>query len=92
MVLTREDYKRAAEHGVSAGLLYKRFVRLGWELERAITQKPKEVAPRDPELIKWREQAKANGINHVAFRHRIRAKWAPEKAATTPVRSWVRAY
>jgi hypothetical protein len=91
MGLTREDYRRAAEHGVSAQLLCRR-IRFGWELERAITQTPKPVVPADPELVKWRELANANGIKRTVFMDRIRAGWPPERAATEMVRRWERMY
>jgi hypothetical protein len=91
MGLTREDYRRASEHGVSAQLLCRR-IRFGWELERAITQAPQPVAPPDPEMVAWREQAKANGIKRTVFMDRIRAGWRPERAATESVRRWEKMY
>jgi hypothetical protein len=89
--LTTDDYKRAAGHGVSAPLLCKRM-RLGWELERAITQAPKATPVVSAELEEWKQSAVVNGISISTFHWRVRAGWEHKRAATTPVRAWERSY
>lgn len=91
MKLTRDDYQRASDYGVSAALLSKRM-RLGWNLECAITQVPKAVPLITPELNQWKQRAVANSISLSTFNWRVRAGWEMQKAATTPVRAWERSY
>jgi hypothetical protein len=84
MKLTREDYKRAAVHGVSAQLLYKRK-NLGWELERAITERPKPVPKLPDDVAGWKRKAEYNGIDSSVFLARWRSGWELERAASAPV-------
>ena len=83
MKLTREDYKRAAVYGVSAQLLNKRR-HLGWELERAITQRPKPAPKLPADVAQWKQTAEQNGIDTNVFLARWRSGWELERAASAP--------
>lgn len=78
--VTEADYVRAVENGIPRGLVSQRVYQNGWEVERAVTQKPvhgKRVA--NP----WRKVAEENGVARATYYKRIELGWTPEQAATT---------
>ncbi|GBF73159.1 hypothetical protein PA598K_01444 [Paenibacillus sp. 598K] len=91
MKITREDYQRAAEHGVSENLLYTRD-RRGWEREKAITTRPKQKPERSEEEMEYCAKAIQKGIKRSVYWWRVDAGWDLAKAATDAVRAWNKAY
>lgn len=80
--ITPEEYKRAAENGISAFLLETRIRTLGWSKENAINTIPHEKKP----LKDWIEIAKEHGICYSTLRYRAnRLGWDLERAATQPL-------
>jgi len=79
--ITPEQYKIAAQNGISASLLTERVRALAWDIKRATTTPPR----RQVSWASWIEIAKKNGIRPDTFRSRVnRQGMTPEQAATTP--------
>lgn len=81
--ITPEEYKRAAENGISKKRLETRIRDMAWDKEKAITTpvKNKKQYPRE-----IKELAEKNGICMRTFKSRVNLLgWDMLKAATTPV-------
>lgn len=81
--ITPEDYKIAAQNGITANALNQRIRALAWPKQRAITEptEPREKLPKE-----WIRTAKQNGIKYSTFRKRVKLLgWALERAATEPL-------
>ncbi len=76
--LTPEDIETAKANGINYDLLMKRFHKLDWGKERAITE---EVNARK----KYVELAVSNGIKKITYFKRVERGIPPEEAATMPV-------
>ena len=84
-IITREDYKRAKEHGVSKQLLHARFYYNNWDKEKAIVTPPRTSREKSA-LGKYYKIADENNIPRATFRSRVYTlKWTPEEACTRPL-------
>jgi lambda repressor-like predicted transcriptional regulator len=89
--LTKEDYATAKANGISHGMLYNRYYRLDYDLDRAVTEPPgsyKRITPNMKEWERWKHVAETNGITRQMFFNRLNSTtmkdWTPEEAATVP--------
>ena len=79
--ITPEDYEVAKRNGIKRDTVNQRVRRFGWDIDRAITVKPRRVdIPKD--LLK---KAKEIGIQRYTIINRIRDGWSMEEACTTEV-------
>lgn len=86
--ITEEQYKIAESNGIKRKTVNDRVKSLGWNIERAITQKVKSVSKtKHTEYIKIAEK---NGINKGCYQSRIARGWSREKASTVPANFWIR--
>lgn len=77
--ITDEDYKRAANNGIDAKVLYHRVNRWGMEKEEAITKPLRKYGV-------WADVAELNGIGKGTFYSRVNLRGINVvKAATTPI-------
>jgi len=74
--ITDRDYKIAESNGINKNLLYTRVYQLGWEVERARTQKPRARG------VSMFQLAKDNGIPVKLYYKRVHEGWTPFEAAT----------
>ena len=74
--ITDKDYEIAESNGINRKLLYTRVYQLGWELERAITQKPRARG------VSMFQLARDNGIPLNLYYKRVHEGWSPIEAAT----------
>ena len=80
--ITPEEYKIAAENGISENTVNARVRRSGWSVKRAITEPVRKRIDHGD----WVKVAKENGISPSTYSTRIHhLKWTPEEAATIPV-------
>jgi len=79
--ITPEEYEIAAKNGICRKTLEKRIRELGWDKERAISEKPRKKSS----IKKLAEIAKKNGINYHTFHYRIRNGWEIERAVSAPL-------
>ena len=89
--LTSEHYTEALANGVSRATLYKRVVKMGWDVERAITTKVKKsLSDRNTkQTIFSREQlrgADEKGISRATLYSRIKKGLSVEEALSKPIR------
>lgn len=78
--ITPEDYKIAEENGIKKGTLNHRVKCYGWDIDKAITKKPKKrIIPKDL-LI----QAKSIGLDSKIISDRLRIGWTIERACSEP--------
>lgn len=91
-MLTDEQRKIAKENGIHSATLWNRVNKLGWDIERAITEKyvkqpmnVKGVEVSDEQL----EIALNNGISRKRVHARLYNGWTVEDTITTPVRELV---
>jgi hypothetical protein len=92
--LTKEDYARAKTNGISHATAYNRYYRLGYDLERALTEEPgsyERITPNMKLWDEWKVIAEKNGISRQVFFNRMNAKnkdgkktWTAVEAATFP--------
>lgn len=84
--LTEEDLAIAKSNGIHEKLAKFRYEHCAWELERAITQKPRVQNNLWP---KYSEAAEKNGVSRDTFFGRIYRGWTPEEAAgRPPMKPW----
>jgi hypothetical protein len=90
--LTKEDYAKAKANGITHEMAYNRYYRLGYDVERAITEEPgsyKRITTNMQLWEDWKEVAENNGISKQNFYNRLNSKskkkWTAEEAATIPV-------
>lgn len=74
--VTDKDYEIAESNGINKNLLYTRVYQLGWDIERARSQKPRV---RGNSMF---QVAKDNGIPINLYYKRVREGWTPIEAAT----------
>lgn len=80
--ITPEEYKKAAENGVSSFLLEVRIRTLSWEKSKAINTPPHIKKS----LKDWIKIAERHGICYSTLRYRAnRLGWDLERAATQPL-------
>jgi hypothetical protein len=78
--LTPDDFKIAAENGISEDLAKRRFYGMKWEKERAITQ-----MPRNQLWNQYKDVCERNGIDRRRFYKRMYYNnMEPEIAASRP--------
>ena len=74
----------AKANGISEDTLRKRVYELGWDVERAATESPRQTTSRK----EWRVIAEQNGIKYDTFLKRVnKYGWSEERAATEPTMS-----
>lgn len=82
--ITPEDFKIAAENGISENLVAVRVRQLGWDIDKAIST-PKKNKNKNLLWKKWKNTALQNGITYKLFYKRVFYNDVnPETAATTP--------
>lgn len=79
--ITPTDYETAKHNGINARLATDRVRTLGWNIERAITSKPRQTTDKR----KWTDLAKLNNISRGAFYGRVARGMSMDQASTTPV-------
>lgn len=83
--VTPEQYQQAQANGINPERLTERVRRLGWPIEKAITQ-PIQAQRTHGSLSEWVKIAEQNGICRKTFYDRINQMgWTEEKASTQPV-------
>ncbi|MBM7835916.1 hypothetical protein [Clostridium sardiniense] len=78
--ITDEDYVIAERNGICRSTLESRIRKLGWNKERAVTEKVDKFKA-------WAKLAEENGISKELFYMRKKIGWSLEAAATLPVMS-----
>lgn len=81
--ITEKAYLIGEANGLSREIVYQRWARYMWEIERAITEPMEQNAPS--EWLQWKEIATKNGIYNSLFHVRLKKGMSAEKAATMPV-------
>lgn len=87
LYITPEQYEIALKNGISNTCLYQRINKSGWNIERAITEKPQKQ--RRGLWYKWGHLATYNGISRQQFYDRICSKKMNMncyEAATRPIK------
>lgn len=84
-LLTKEEREIAKQNGVPRSTWYNRIYNRGWDIERAITEKPTKQYKIDG----YREACKENGISHALFLNRLKAGLDPAEASTRPLQPGV---
>lgn len=82
--ITDEDYAVAESNGISKFTVDARVRTLYWEIEKAITQKPR-VLNRIPKIVL--DSLKKNNISKTTYNTRINIGWSVEDACTIPTGS-----
>jgi hypothetical protein len=85
-LLTKEEREIAKRNGIPRSTWYNRIYNRGWDIERAITEKPS----KDYLIDGYRESCKQNGISHALFLNRLKAGLSPEIASTRPLQKGVK--
>ncbi|MNR93662.1 hypothetical protein D3C72_247200 [compost metagenome] len=81
IVITEEEYRLAAENGISRKILGQRIHEYGWDKERAINTKPRVQTNHGD----WPKIAEQNGISKKSYYKRVlKHKIPPEQAAVLP--------
>lgn len=80
--ITDEHYKIAKRNGINDFTLRSRIHNYGWEINRAITEKPQKR--NSTGWSEWKETALANGIGRDTYFSRISRGKSPEEASTLP--------
>lgn len=84
--LLPEDYKISRKNGIKDKTVQSRVYEYGWDVARAITERPKQYHSFEPIWEKWREVAISNGIHRDLFYDRVRMQGiSEEEAATRPL-------
>ncbi|WP_025693248.1 hypothetical protein [Paenibacillus zanthoxyli] len=78
--LTPEDIETGKANGIHAEMLRRRVYVDGWDVDRAVTEVPRQQQDRS----EWRAVADSNGIRPDTFYNRLSDGWTEEAAATTP--------
>ncbi|MED1436923.1 MULTISPECIES: hypothetical protein [Bacillus] len=81
MVITFEDYEKAAKNGISKANVYQRVNGYGWSVERAITEPVKHCKGSQEGMVVI---AECNGISRPTYFRRISRGMPPHEAATKP--------
>jgi len=78
--ITYLDYEKAERNGISRGLVNGRVYEKGWDIDKAITKKPRKKI----DLSIYDEQIRANGLKRKTVVARIYRGWSVEDAVNTP--------
>lgn len=78
--ITPEDYDIAEANGIKRKTAYYRVHEYGWDIDRAITEKPQKRTSHG----EYTRRAQENGISRMLFYHRLNQGMTPEEACTTP--------
>lgn len=81
--ITDEDYATAEKNGIKKDCVNSRVRRLGWDVDRSITQ-PTRKRYEVPEEM-WKEAEKA-GLTKNQVACRLYAGWTIEEACTKPIK------
>ena len=82
--ITDEDYAVAESNGISKFTVDARVRNLDWPIEKAITQKPRQLN-RIPKIVL--DSLKKNNISKGTYHTRINVGWGVEEACTVPTGS-----
>ena len=80
--ITPKDYETANKNGISKRTLERRVRYDGWDVDRAITEKPGKGGHRTGLWDKWKH---VSIVQYSTFSDRVRAGMKPEEAATKPI-------